>query len=330
MSFSRLILIGSFLFSFAAAHMLQAQAQTDPQVQQLIKNNGSAGIPFQYFNGHIFVTLSVNGKPGMSFLFDTGTSASILNITTSQRLGLKPESIRKEKDLGLGGGKVATAAAKDVDVKLGNITVANTLALVDLRGLEQVNGHRMDGILGFPVLEHFIAELDFENQTLTLRPAKGYKYHGNGEVLTLSRKKYPAAIPVILGTLNHGRHDAMVEVDTGNDATLLLYSRFAQRAHLLKDTRKPQNELVYGIGGFVPIQVATLNYMTLGDTAVSPLTVFFMQSSPRASEKRDLSGAVGMAILAKYRRIIFDVPKRRIILEHPQLPNYREIGQLTR
>jgi Aspartyl protease len=330
MAAKRLILIGSCVLLILMSGVSQAQSDVAPPIQLSTNLAGSVGVPFEYYNGHIFVTLTVNGRLGMSFLFDTGTSANILNITTSQRLGLKPESIRKEKDLGLGDGKVAMAAAKNVDVKMGSATVANVLALVDLRGLEQVNGHRIDGILGFPVLEHFIVELNFENQMLTLWPSRRYRYHGDGEVLTLDKKKYPATIPVILGTLNNSRHDAMVEVDTGNDTTLLLYSRFARQAHLLQDTSKPQDEQVYGIGGYVPIQIATLRFMALGHTAVSPLTVMFMQTSPALAAKHNLGGAVGMGVLAKYRRVIFDIPQRRIILEHFPLPSNSEIGQLSR
>lgn len=104
--------------------------------------------PYEYFKDHIYVTLTVNGIPGMSFLLDTGSSANILNLRTSRALGLKPESVKRQKDLGLGDGKVSVAAAKNVDLEMGSVQIANILALVDLTGLERFNGHRADGILG--------------------------------------------------------------------------------------------------------------------------------------------------------------------------------------
>jgi len=298
---------------------MRAQADVMMQTDTQLQLDKQTSVAFEYFNRHIFVNLTVNGNPGFTFLFDTGTSTNILNLQTSQRLGLNPESIRKEKDLGLGDGKVATAAAKNVDVEMGNVRVANALDVVDLHGLEQVNGHRMDGILGFPLLEHFVVELDFQNQILTLQPVKHYKYHGRGEILILSHKAYPAAVPVVLGTFSDSQHNASVEIDTGSDATLLLYSKFAQQAHLVEDPRQLHNQEIYGIGGAFPVQFATLRYMALGSTAVSPLTVLFMKTTPHVTCKRNLGGIVGTAVLAKYQRVIFDIPGNRFILEHAPL-----------
>jgi len=188
----------------------------------------------------------------------------------------------------------------------------------------------MDGILGFPILEHFVVDLDFQKRVLTLQPAKGYKYRGNGDVLLLSQKKYPAAIPVVLGTYSDTQHDVIVEVDTGSDATLLLYSRFARKAGLFQDMRKPQDRQVYGIGGFFPIQIATLRFMALGSTAVSPLSVLFMQTTPTASSKKKIGGVIGTAVLAMYERVIFDIPRKRIILEHLPLPTTQSSVELAR
>lgn len=296
-------------FSIKAESGIASRADTRLQL------NKKTTVPFEYFNQHIFVTLTVNGTPGIVFLFDTGTSANILNLQTSQRLGLKPESVQKEKDLGLGSDKVSVAAAKNVDVMLGDVRVANVLAIVDLHGLEQANHHRIDGILGFPLLRHYVVELDIQKQVLSLHPAKGYKFNDYDQVIFLSRKKYSAAVPVILGTTNRRQHDAVLEIDTGSDATLLLYSKFIRQAHLEEDTQQPQELKAYGLGGFFPIQLATLRFMSMGHTELTPLTVLCMQTTPKVSTRRKVSGVIGNGILEKYQKIIFDVPRGRIILE---------------
>ncbi len=283
-------------------------ADTSPSI-------ASNAIPFEYFNHYIFVTLTINGTPGMEFLFDTGTSADILNLKTSQRLGLKPESIRKEKDLGLGDDKVAVAAAKNVDVKMGSVQAAHVLAIVDLHGLELVMGHRIDGILGYPVLRHFIVELDFKNQMLRLLPIKGYKYHGRGDILFLRQNKYYATVPVILGTSPYSLHDATLEIDTGSGATLLIYSNLVRQAHLVINDRQPENLKAYGVGGYFHVQLGTLESMSLGRMRVASLPVFLMDTTPNLTAKMKFGGVVGTAILEKYQKIIFDVPGNRIIFE---------------
>ncbi len=297
-------------------------AGTPSRVDTALQLDKETTIPFEYFNQHIFVTLTVNGNPGYKFLFDTGTSANILNLRTSQDLRLKPESIKKEKDLGLGRGRVSVAAAKNVDVKMGDVRIANVLAIVDLRGLEQINGHTMDGILGFPLLRHYVVELDFQKRTLTLHPFRGYQYQGDGDILFLRQKKYSAAVSAVLGTGSHTQHDATLEIDTGSDATVLLYSKFVRDAHLIRNIQQPHDAQAYGLGGFFPIQFASLRFMSMGNTEVTPLTVFFMQTTPKISGMRKIGGIVGTSVLDKYQKIIFDVPRGRVILEHAD-----DIGQ---
>lgn len=300
------------LVCLLALFLLDCQIGSPLQLQLQLNQPTSA--PFEYSNRHIFVTLTVNGHPGMVFLFDTGTSANILNLRTSQELGLKAENVQKEKDLGLGRGKVTVAAAKNVDVEMGGVRVANVLALVDLHGLEQLNQHRIDGILGFPLLRHYVVELNFQKQLLVFHPVKGYRCRCDGDVLYLSRRKYSVAVPVVLGTDNHKQHDANLEIDTGSDTTLLLYSKFVNQKHLVGDAVQPQDLQAYGLGGFFPVTLATFRFMSMGHTEMTPLTVFFMQTTPVVSTRRKIGGVVGTAILERYEKIIFDVPRGRIIL----------------
>lgn len=284
--------------------------------------HGHVGIaaPFEYFRDHIYVTLTVNGTPGMSFLLDTGTSTNVLNLRTSQALGLKPESVKREKDLGLGDGKVSVAAAKNVDLEMGSVQLANILALVDLTGLERFNGHRTDGILGFPLLRRFVVEFDFENHVLTLFPIKHYKYRGAGDIQYVSRKDKFAAIPVTLCTDDKKHHDTVVELDTGSDSTLLLYPEYARDAHLERTFRKRpdpmlQNLQGYGIGGFFPLQYGELTFMAMRHTEVTPMPVFLMETSSMVARNKKIGGIVGTAVLSKYHKVIFDLPHGRIILE---------------
>ncbi|MHB1674527.1 MAG: hypothetical protein ACYCSP_09785 [Acidobacteriaceae bacterium] len=49
-------------------------------------------VPFDYFNRHIFITVTLNGTPGMVFPLDSGTNSNILSMRTSAAadLGNKP------------------------------------------------------------------------------------------------------------------------------------------------------------------------------------------------------------------------------------------------
>lgn len=297
-----------------------AQSQSVPSAHFSERGEVAIAAPFEYFRHHIYVTLTVNGASGMSFLLDTGTSANVLNLRTSQALGLKPESVTRAKDLGLGDGKVSVAAAKNVDLEMGPVQIANILALVDLTGLERFNGHRTDGILGFPLLRRYVVEFDFQNEVLTLFPIKHYRYRGPGDVQYLSHKDRFAAIPVTLCTNDKKHHDAIIEIDTGSDSTLLLYPEFARGAHLEQTFRKRPDPMLqhlrgYGIGGYFPIQYGELAFMSMRNTEVTPMPVFLMQTSSQVATRKKVGGIMGTAVLSKYHKVIFDVPHGRLILE---------------
>jgi Aspartyl protease len=272
-------------------------------------------VPFDYYNHHIFITLTLNGRPGMVFLLDSGTNANILNLRTSEELGLKPVSIQAQKGLGLGSGKVHVAAAKDLDARIGDTQVANVMAIVDLDGLEQHFRHREDGILGFPFLQNFVVELDFNKRVMTLLPSHRYTYRGPGDMLYLSKKSTAAAIPVLLNAAGRDEEIANLEIDTGSDVTLMLYPRYVRGAHLDQVfLEKPTHE-AYGLGGYFPIQLGVLQAMLMGHTQATHLAIFRLQSDPASGMKKGCVGMIGTSLLEVFQKVVFDVPAGRIYLE---------------
>ena len=55
-------------------------------------------VPFEYFRRHIYVTVSLQGKPGFIFMLDSGANRNILNLRTSQLLGMQPAKLQQEKE----------------------------------------------------------------------------------------------------------------------------------------------------------------------------------------------------------------------------------------
>jgi hypothetical protein len=272
-------------------------------------------VPFEYFNHHIFVSVTLNGRPDMIFLLDSGTNSNVLNLRTSEALGLKPVSVKQEKGLGLGSGKVHIAAAKDIDARIGNVQIANIMAIVDLDGLEQHFGHREDGILGFPFLQNFVVVLDFDKHEMTLLPSRRYTYRGSGDMVFLSRKSTSTAIPVMLQATGDVQRWANVEIDTGSDVTLMLFPHYVRGAHMERVFLAKPTHQAYGLGGYFPIQLGVLESMLMGRTQASHLAIFQLESDPTSSKKRDCVGMIGTSLLEQFQKIVFDVPAGRIFLE---------------
>ena len=271
-------------------------------------------IPFEYFNRHIFVKLTLNGAPGMVFMLDSGANSNVLNMRTSGALGLKPVSIQRAKGLGLGSGKVPVAAATDIDARIGGIQVANVMAIVDLQGWEDNFGHREDGILGFPFLQKFVVVVDFDSHELMLMPSKRFSYRGGGRTIYVHRKSISASIPVTLAI--HGRfpQQATVDVDTGSDVTLLLYPRYVQGAQLGTVFSNKANVQGYGLGGYFQMQLGLLESFLMGSIEAKDLAVFRLDDQPAVVNK-DCVGVIGNSLLEQFHRVVFDLPGNRIIFE---------------
>lgn len=272
-------------------------------------------VPFEYFNRHIYINLSLNGKPGMVFMLDSGTSSNILNMRTSEALGLKPVSVQPEKGLGLGSGRVYVAAAKDIDARIGGIQVANLMVVIDLQGLVEHLGHPIDGILGFPFLQHFAVVLDFDKHLLTLLPSKRYTYRGPGDRLWLASKSKSTSIPVMLGALGQPQRRATVEIDTGSDVTLLLYPDYVRGAHLDGAFVAMPTYQSYGLGGYFRMQSGLLQSLQMGRTEASHLAIFQLQSDPAGDSRKHCVGMIGTSLLDQFQKVVFDVPGDSVIFE---------------
>jgi hypothetical protein len=312
------VAVAAFLLCSVAcfAASLRQPLGTRSESQPPLQARKGTVIPFEYARRHLFVTLTVNGHPGLVFLVDTGTNADILNLATSEELGIPVEQITRAKDLGLGGGKVSVAGARDVRVQYGSLELAHSLAIVDLDGLAGSFKHRIDGILGYPLLKRFVAQIDLERQELTLWPPGAYTPSGAGDVLRLTNTGNMPAIAVTVNTAARRSETALVSLDTGSDASLMLYPKFAHRSHLDGAFLQMQSKDVYGLGGIFPVRPGLLDSIVMGDVKVTGFTAYLMQTSP-ALTRHNVSGAIGMMVLGSYRRIIFDVPQDRVIFEAP-------------
>jgi hypothetical protein len=307
-------MIGSLLLAMSTTVVPQS-----PQPQRIAplivaQRFAPVTIPFDYYNRHIFITLTLDGQPGMVFLLDSGTNANVLSMNTAEAMGLQPVSVQQQKGLGLGSGKVYVAAAKDIDARIGNVQVANLMAMIGLDDLERQFGHRIDGILGFPFLQHFVVQLDFNKHLLTLMPSKKYSYRGPGDMLYLTSRSTGTSIPVMVSTVNHTEREIKVEVDTGSDVTLLLYPRFVHGAHLDGVFPSKTERQAYGLGGYFAMQYGVLNTLLMGRTEASNLTVFKLLSEPLAT-RTGFAGVIGTSLLDQFGKVVFDVPRGHIILE---------------
>lgn len=271
-------------------------------------------LPFQYQKRHIYLIGSINGHPGMVLLLDSGSSESGLDVHTAQALRLAPGPM-KNADIGLGDGATFVASPIRVRIGLGPLSLSQKMLLVELSGLEQVSGQRIDGILGAPFFKRYVVELNFHTHILKVFAPAHYQPRPQDTPIPISMKHN---VPIVASTLFFGvnqRLTADLELDTGSDDTLLLYRSFEEKHHLQRKIPWTGTGTGYGLGGKYNVELCTLGAVRVGTIQANRLDIAFSTANHGVSAKSRMDGEIGNGLLEKTRTVIVDVPDRELFFE---------------
>jgi hypothetical protein len=272
-------------------------------------------VPFEYFRRHIYVTVSLQGKPGFIFMLDSGANRNILNLRTSKLLEMQPLNLQQEKNVGFGDAPVYVAPEERINATIGSTQVAQVMAVIDLNRFEQHFGHQTDGMLGYPFLRHFVVKVDFQKKLLTLFPTDGYVYRGSGVEVALKPSRDFVITPIALGSDRLVRYSVDLAVDTGSDATMMLYDQYVRQLELVNSRQHSVSGLAFGLNGFYPVALGSINSFYIGDAETHNVAVDYLAENETAEAEQKLPGAIGNGILQNFNAVIFDVPQGRMFLE---------------
>lgn len=265
-------------------------------------------VPFKLIDNRIVVQARLNGAGPYAFVFDTGSSGSVITPQVARRLHLVT------KPAGYLGGTAGSARVSFSTTDLAGIGVGEMqfqhipAVVVDMSRIQRNIGFpHLDGIIGYDCFGHLRARVDMDGKTLTLSTgalsappaARSVPFSVDGGLIWV-----PAAINDVEGT---------ILLDSGDRSSLTLFKKFAQQNHFYDTTPAVRDALTgFGIGG--PIY---------GDVFRSRLSIFgttFSSVVTRAS--RDAGGAfatapqagsVGTGVLKRFN-VIYDYPQRTLTL----------------
>lgn len=286
----------------------------------LNRRDAGIAVPFEYFKQHIYIKVNVDGRSGLLFMLDSGANQNILNLRTACLLGLHPENIEQERNVGPAAGRISVGRMKTVRAAINSTEIANDMTVMDLTLFERRFGHETDGMLGSPFLRRFVVELDFPKKVLTLFPAEHYRYRGPGETVRLIKKSASIVIPVMLNGSAHDSHSAEMEVDTGSNATLSLYRHCVHPLHLEQSILQSRLGLEYGVNGDISNTQGAIDSLGIGDAETFHLPVDYFEPAEEVHPKCEVAGSIGNGVLQTFQTVIFDVSHDRMIFEVNRQP----------
>jgi predicted aspartyl protease len=273
----------------------------------------AADLPVQLVNNLLFVSVRVGSSEALSFILDTGASATVLNRTVAERLGL---DLQASEDARTGGGSVQTASATGITLFVGNASLPDvTIVAIDLSGLQAGLGRPVDGILGYDIFRRYVVEIDYAANTLRLHDPTAYRYGGEGDILPIViEDRIPFAQVQVLRPAGDGV-DAKVEFDTGQTGAMTLVKPYVDTNHLVA-AQQPTLRIRTGaiLSGGVTAEVVRMAGVRLGRFLVTNPVVTVTPDAEGAGVSGDTVGLLGGEALRRFT-VTVDYSRSRIILE---------------
>lgn len=270
-------------------------------------------VPFEYFDQHIYVTVTINGKPGYIFMFDSGSNRNVLNLRTARALGLDPGNVLQARGIGYGGSAIYTAPEQQISAAILGVPVASRVAVLDMSAYERHFGHPLDGILGYPFLQHFIVQVDFEHKLLSMIPAQARLRIGMDVSVPLTSSDNFAVIPVSVADVGFVKRTFKAAIDTGSNGSLLIFDPFVHQLNLRDSRNRSEPALCFGINGYFPVNAGTVGEFVVGDAKAHNMPVNYLAREQEVGPERSLAGAIGNGMLQNFKKVTFDVPHHRML-----------------
>jgi len=288
----RLLLLTILLFS------LSSSAQT---------------IKFQYSQSLIYLPVRINNL-NLLFLLNTGANTSVIDKRIAGKLQLP---VIKEKDTVVG-----TAGKQVVElVTIRSLTIGKTVMkdlVVSSRNIGdflQLNGQKIDGILGTDVLKNYALTIDYQAQKIAFQQAK----------IPAGRKKTIAfdmseGIPRVEMRLN----DTLNTFFHFNSGVSLMPSKevyvnvspgqWTQLKGLCKNMEHSKYFTGQGVGGAVYLQAVKMNCIELNQRQKIYNGYVIIQPKEGYFKEENSIGFFGNNLLEKYGRVSVDFIARQIVL----------------
>ncbi len=247
--------------------------------------------------GHLLVRPRINGQDVGWFIFDSGAGLTAIDSTVADKLGL--ERVGDVPAVGMGG-TVKTHLRQDKSLQLGPLTATDNLYVeLDLRPFAKVMGDDIAGVIGYPVLQASVVEIEVATPAVSLHDPKSYKLaDGKWEPLLLNNN-HPCCHARF-----EGDREGVFRLDTGAMGTLSFHAPAVKKLELLKG-RKTRMTLEGGVGGMKTARAGRLAWFELGGHRFEKPRVTFSTASSGALVDDYTVGNIGQDFMKPFRLVLW-------------------------
>lgn len=256
------------------------------------------------------VPVTLSGTGPYRFLVDTGADRTVISRDLARRLSLPVEGLANVHNVA-GIAQVGTATVPELDFDVRSIRNVEA-ALLDASDMGA------DGILGLDTLRSHRILFDFEEQTLTVVPAKRQVYEDEEGTITITGRRRGGRL--ILTKARAEDTKVVVVVDTGSEVTIgnnALRERLARSKLLAPDGTA---ELVSVTGQVIHGDSMLVKKLEIGGVVLGDVRIVFADSHAFRQLGLDDKPALllGMNALRAFDKVSIDFARKKLRVVLPE------------
>jgi hypothetical protein len=250
-----------------------------------------------------------NSPDTLNFILDTGSGGISLDSATAEYLQLKP--IPSDRTIRGIAGIRQVSFVNNEKLKLGDLVIDSlNFHINDYDILTAVYGERIDGIIGYSVLNRYIFNINYDVQELdiyskgTMRlPRGGFLFRPLIATLPIQPVRVKDAATIQTRFL----------YDIGAGLCMMLSRDFVEDSMLLGKKRKYYNKEAEGLGGRIDMQMTVIKEVKLGPYRFRNVPVYIFKDEYNVTSYPFLGGIIGNDLLRRFNATI-DYEKRNFYL----------------
>lgn len=309
------MILGIALLSTSFDGAARSQMRAPQPVAHFPEDKKVVEIPFEQYREWIVIPIRVNETKTLSFILDTGAPITVISDETLAE-PLKLQIAGQARVGGVGEGEAKSVPlALNATLDFGGIRITNAIVALGVAA-KTIAG--ADGIIGGPIFNNLVVEIDWMRKVLRLYKPDQFSYEGKGTSLPISRLASGHIYTASKVSVN-GEEAVSVNllVDTGAGHALSLET--GESSSLSKPAKTITDAIVgWGANGPVRGDYGRIKSLQLGDYTFKDFVVGFSHESHMnnigRSSSVELFGNLGQRVLQRFR-VVFDYSRSRMILE---------------
>lgn len=269
-------------------------------------------IPFEFVGNKPLVEARVNGAGPFSFLVDNGSSFDVVDTRVAAAGGVPVTG----SDALHGAGESALESAfGSARLAIGELDLGerDIVVMPIDAAIAHASGHRVDGLFGYPLFEHFAVELCYVGRHLVLHEPLAQGFEGTRIPLEVVREHAMVDATILLA--DGTRANGTFMVDTASRSPLLLTRPFAEQAGVAATaSRSIVTTTGWGIGGPTRDIVARVSALELGPLRFENVFVNCSTARSGVLSESSFAGIIGGEVLRRCH-VVIDYAAQRLILE---------------